>query len=74
VRSTCIHHIAALPALADRRQSEYAVPAAIQGACTGYLYLSIYLSIYLIIIIIMIIGYNTLIIEVLRAVLQARLW
>ena len=45
--SAFIRHISAMPALARGRQSEYAVLAAIQGACTGYLYLSIYLSIYL---------------------------
>ena len=63
-----------MSALAGRRQSEYAVPAAIQGGPYGlYIYLSIYLHFYLIIIIIIIIGYNTLITEVLGDVLRARL-
>ncbi len=67
--STFIRHIPALLALAGRRQSEYAVPAAIQGAVRAtYIYLSIYL-----IIIIIIIGYNTLITGVLGAVLRAQL-
>jgi hypothetical protein len=67
VGSTLIHHLTALPALAGRRQSEYAVPAAIRGKYGPSLFYLI------IIIIIIIIGYNTLITEVLRAVLRARL-
>ena len=35
VRSTFIRHIAAFLALSGRRQSEYAVPAAVKGTCTG---------------------------------------
>jgi len=50
VESTLIHHIAAMHALAGRRQSEYAVSAAIKGhhvrATFPSIYLSIYLSIY----------------------------
>ena len=43
--STHIRHIAALLVLTGRRHSEYAVPAAVRGTCTGYLYLfSIYLD------------------------------
>ena len=43
VGSTYVHHLAALPALAGRRQSEYAVPAAVLGAVRA-IYLSLYLS------------------------------
>ena len=57
---------------ADRRGVGIRSVSGVGRTDTFFICLSIYLSIYLIIIII-IIGYNTLITEVLRAVLRARL-
>jgi hypothetical protein len=74
---TCIITIQAVQSRKVIPQKNYGLCSALSFSLShsifGALSISIHLSIYLIIIII-IIGYNTLVTEVLRAVLRARLW